>query len=417
MNKIARFILIALKELGAVMFVGDDLETDILADIGEKAKIVSYTPSPEPDPAPAPPDDDDDDDDEGKGKGKGDPAPAEGDPPPAPTEEEKELARINKAFKTEFTSIDELLKSEIPARVEKLPELLRESQEKEKQLKELMARVDELENEIDPLAHFASPEEYVRQQLLKKYPEFDPSVLSKVVRSKDLDKEDPVKILTLQRLMKDGDIYRNEKEVIESIQDDFEYDPDISLDEQETKVRNKILRAAKEARNEFKALQQEVTLPSKEAVVAERKKQREELAAKWEPVIAEDFASRLKKVEFKTKDGQTEFEFEVEDKYVQSVLAAQKAIAADLAKRGQQPSPELREAVVEEYLNYYKSRNLTKIAKAYANKLVKDMDQAMFDAIHNPRPKRRDDSPAPGEKDSRAKSKARAEAEIEKDLP
>jgi hypothetical protein len=225
----------------------------------------------------------------------------------------------------------------------------------------------------------------------------------------------PVDLLAMKLRLKDGDIYTTEKEAREAVLAEYEIDEDTSLDELDPLKRNKIKKAAKDARIEMDALKAEVKLPSKEAITAQRKALQDATAAQWTPFVTQ-LPEQLKTIKLLAKDGTVEFEYPVEASFTESLSKAQDKIIEDMARKGYEFTAEKQQDVVAQFTNFYIAKNFDKIARAYAKDLVSKMDQAQFEAIHNPRPLRRDSRPEPDNKDKRALSKAKAEAAIEADL-
>jgi hypothetical protein len=253
MNKMSlKFALMILSSLGAILSVGDGIEDLIVGDVGDKGKIFDgYTPLKDPDPVVDPEE------------------PEEPEIPEEPEEPKDDLGKINKTFGTEFKTVDELLASDIPSRYKEHPEVSKRVTEKDTELQDLRTQLEEMQGQLDPMAYFANQQEYIRQQLLKKHPEYDPSALAKIVNS-DIEKADAISVLKMQLLLKNGDVFESESSAMEYLQDQYGFDPDTPFNELESKIKTKILLDAKQARQEFKTLQQEIQLPSKEAGKAER---------------------------------------------------------------------------------------------------------------------------------------------------
>jgi hypothetical protein len=407
MNKYAKKITLLLLQYLGAFIGGDTLDDDIVADLtesGKSAHIIDYQakPEPEPDKVVDPPDDPDELEEEPVEMPK--PKPDATDP----------VAKINEKFGTEFKTMDDFYASDIPDSYKNIPGYKKSIDDRNNHIAAMKQRLDELETEADPLSHFASPEEYTRQQLLKAHPDLDPAVLSRVVL-KDLDKMNPVDLLAMKLRLKDGDIYTTEKEAREAVLAEYEIDEDTSLDELDPLKRNKIKKAAKDARIEMDALKAEVKLPSKEAITAQRKALQDATAAQWTPFVTQ-LPEQLKTIKLLAKDGTVEFEYPVEASFTESLSKAQDKIIEDMARKGYEFTAEKQQDVVAQFTNFYIAKNFDKIARAYAKDLVSKMDQAQFEAIHNPRPLRRDSRPEPDNKDKRALSKAKAEAAIEADL-
>jgi hypothetical protein len=174
-------------------------------------------------------------------------------------------------------------------------------------------------------------EEYVGKDLLKisemrkKYPDKDIAIMTQI-GSMDLDKADPVDLLVKQARLNDSDIYQrmDDSTVKEVLSGDFDgidlNDPD-SWDEV---AKARIAKASKQARIEFKALQN-VELP----VPIDIEKVRQDFAAKdqerynqtkqqWQPIVDKMIENLSKDpLVFKGKDGKDIISYtpEVDDSF------------------------------------------------------------------------------------------------------
>lgn len=311
---------------------------------------------------------------------------------------------FNQSFGTEFNEEEfNSIKEDIPKLKEykeaiKLTDVVKELNGK---IKAAQDENEELKSLYDPKKIFVSDAEYNRQQLLRKYPDYDPSVITKIINA-DVSKLSPFESLKLKTLLEDGDIYKSERDVEEMIADKYDIDISEQFSDLESLKRNKILKDAKEANKVFSNLKAGDGEESKLDILADREakqKERDESYRKlkddWKPLIEKipDQISDLN-LSIKDEDGEEHnFVFKVEDDFKGKIKSNIDSIVDGKSKLGVEASTENTAKLIGELTDVYTKINLNKIIQAAVTfgstlkgeKIIKEKD--------NPKPPKRDDEP------------------------
>ena len=251
-----------------------------------------------------------------------------------------------------------------------------------------------------------------------KYPDYDPSILTKVVTS-DLAKLDPIAVIGLDLQLEYGDVYETSEDVAAAIQEKYNLEEGTPLDELERKDKLRIKKDAKDAIKKFAELKNSIELPEKVDLEAKRKETFDASIKEWEPFLKDSLIKGLDKVEFefKTKEGKETFEFEIDKGFKEMIKSKLDVVGNDLAKRNTKFSEEAKQAMINSYKQFYIQNNLPKIMEAYANGKIGKLSDKEFKELHNPKPLSKKQAPEKGAKTSQEISREKAEADIEKSLP
>ena len=210
---------------------------------------------------------------------------ATGDPAPevvvAAAEPVFDFDTFNKTFSTDYKDVDSV--KGILEKASKYDEVYTQKETVSKRVAELEA----IEEKVNPLSFFSSPDAYLREQFLLKNPGLDPGVL-KVVSGltptiiKDLS---PLKALQAQLLVANPDIEGGEEGVAELVADKY----GITVEELgnyadlERSVKNKINLDAKTARAELGKLFDGIDVPQQ----VDLTQARTEIKTAWESPLKE----------------------------------------------------------------------------------------------------------------------------------
>lgn len=348
-------------------------------------------------------------DEESETEPEGEEKPDEDQPKQEP-EKSDPVKVINSIFGNDsFKSVDDLKKKVTLA--DDLQNKYGELEKKNQQLQEQLLK------NTNPLNFFADENEYKKQMLIKKHPDLNRSALSRVI-SKDVDNMDPLAAIKNRMMLEHGDIFQSEAEVMEAIADKYDVDfSEESLDDLPSVKRNKIKLEAKEAKKYFKQLSEEIEMPEEANPEALKKKFEERVnGAKeaWNGYLQSDtFKEGLSQpFKFKTKAG--DFEFKVDDKWLQDTSKRVDDVVEALSNQGAVPEDKDKQAFLNNARNIYLTRNLEKMLDSFASDVISQLSEKEFEELHNPK-KSKEASPGP-KKSKEQESKEKFNREVEKDL-
>ena len=174
---------------------------------------------------------------------------------------------------------------------------------------------EELKAGVDPMQFFANDKVFVYNEMLKKFPDYDPGIVSQIAFA-DISEMTPMQVLTYRALLNDPkhEVYDDDQEAANDIETqwvDKGYDPEKPFAEQEPKVKTALKRARKEAVDEFNKLKAEIKIPEKVDLVKAKTEKEKALKEKYDrlnPMVKNDIKrveDSLKTLEFfeKGEDG------------------------------------------------------------------------------------------------------------------
>lgn len=224
--------------------------------------------------------------------------------------------------------------------------------------------------------------------MLRKHPELDPGVLTKVVMS-DLDKMSAVDILKMDMKIQYPSLKTKDSAIVELLEEKFGSLQDVDLEDGSVES-IKIQMAVQDAVTKFTALKGEIELPDTEAVETAKTEKLQSLTNEWKP-FAESLPSKLDKVTLETKDSEGKIvpllEYGIDDKFREVVKSKIDDIAQSQAKQGKEFTPEMQDALVGAWKKFYLISNLPKIIESHVGDVVSKMTMEQFQAAHNPSPK------------------------------
>ena len=262
-----------------------------------------------------------------------------------------------------------------------------------KQFDDLKAEFDskkEALSLIDLKQYFANENLYKTNEMLKKYPDKDVSIMTQI-GSMDLEKADPVDLLVKQARLNDADIYQrmDDSKVKEVLSGDFDgidlNDPD-SWDDV---AKARISKAAKQARIEFKALQ-DVELPVpinvekvRQDFVSKEKERFDQTKQQWQPIV-DKMITNFTELSIPGDDGKELYKYTPE---LSDSFKAEVAKYVDfLAYTGQPINENTVTDVLEGIKGRYIARDLPKIMKAHALSVSTKINDKWHMKVNNDQP-------------------------------
>lgn len=319
---------------------------------------------------------------------------------------------------SQFQSKDEAEASikEIFTKYNELKDLPDKFIQAQQEVETYKAKYQKVSEAVDPLKYFANPESYIREQLIIKYPEYDPASLTKAITSTDLS---PIEALIIGRKLNDSDIYKTDADAIADIEETYGIDLSEEFDQLPSAKRNAILKEAKSYKQRFAELKNSVELPqalNPETMAQERieqlRQQQDVLKQSWKPFV-ETLTNQLDKVSI-TKGDQLIFEFAIDDAFKTELAKRTNDTLEFLAQKGITFDDNAKAALVGELKQTYLINNLPVIMERYASEKIAAVDEATFRELHNPKPANQtQDSPARSSVD---RSREAAEQQIAQSL-
>lgn len=198
-----------------------------------------------------------------------------------PTEIGFNFETFNKAFGTDYKDVEGVKGSLDKA--SRFDEVFTEKETISKRVAEL----EGIEEKVNPLSFFSSPDAYLREQFLLKNPSLEPEVLKVVsgLTPTGIKELSPLKALQVQMLVSNPDIDGGAEGVAELIADKYGISIE-ELDEYDTlerNVKNKISLDAKSARAELGKLFDGIDVPQK----VDLTQARTEVRSAWESPLKE----------------------------------------------------------------------------------------------------------------------------------
>jgi hypothetical protein len=248
-----------------------------------------------------------------------------------------------------------------------------------------------------------------RLQIIKEFPDSDATLLTKVITSdfSKTYKEDPIKVLTLQTMLKDSDIFDNEADAEKDVYRQFGIDTE-NVDENgsivipEDKIKA-LQKAAKNANREFDEIRNKIPIPEKTNLVAKKEEENKaieenktRLKNQWQSTFNNLADKALTKIKFEReveKDGkkskQVVFEFDVDENFRKEAASILKKEGLErFIQTGTEYSKDSEQKVVEMTSNRlradYISKHFDEILLARENALLKEWADKEHEELHNP---------------------------------
>jgi hypothetical protein len=274
------------------------------------------------------------------------------------------------------------------------------------ELESVKAQNLELKKGLDPLSYFSSDEAYVAEQLRKKYPKMDP-VAIQTAMTKDLDQMTDLDVLALQDVIKRPGLSGGEVTAKKILAADYGVDLEEATEEWDDIAKERIRRAAYDAREEIKTFQSEVELPSAksdEDLQAERSKELEDLRAQWGTVMPE--MQKFDKISIPGKEEGQFFEFEVDQEFKDGLG---EYFDIMITNGELEPNEETVQFLREQRNKEFVYQNLDKIIAAHESDLRSKLTQQTDEELNNTTPANTQEAPAGGEEISGAEKHLRGQ--------
>lgn len=324
------------------------------------------TPETPPAPSPAPPLKDDN-------------------PAPATPGDEGYVKWFNELTGGEFKSVDEIKSLKVGERIKGFEELNKGFSTQKQELESLKKTNEELKTQINPLSHFANEKEYIRQQLIKKYPDYDPTILTSIVLA-DPEKLSHIDILKMAMRVDYPDVKATDTQLNDLIEERFNISID-GYDPNEATTENlKVQMAVKDALKKFNALKADIKLPEQTDYEAKRVEQIKSLSDQWKPFVS-NLDQHLDKVVIMGEENGKKVplvEFGIDREFKNLVKSKVDDIVKSQAEAGYEFNSERQGALVNAYKQLYLINNLPKILQAHTNDVVLKMTLEQFKERHNP---------------------------------
>jgi hypothetical protein len=274
------------------------------------------------------------------------------------------------------------------------------------ELESVKAQNLELKKGLDPLSYFSSDEAYVAEQLRKKYPKMDP-VAIQTAMTKDLDQMTDLDVLALQDVIKRPGLSGGEVTAKKILAADYGVDLEEATEEWDDIAKERIRRAAYDAREEIKTFQSEVELPSAksdEDLQAERSKELEDLRAQWGTVMPE--MQKFDKISIPGKEEGQFFEFEVDQEFKDGLG---EYFDIMITNGELEPNEETVQFLREQRNKEFVYQNLDKIIAAHESDLRSKLTQQTDEELNNTTPANTQEAPVGGEEISGAEKHLRGQ--------
>jgi hypothetical protein len=231
-----------------------------------------------------------------------------------------------------------------------------------------------LKDLYDPKKIFASDAEYKRQMLLRQFPDYKPEAIGQLLKHEDVNNMSPIEALRCRMALEDGDIYESESDIMSALEDKYGVSLEDGLSDIEGVVKNRVLKDAKEAKKYFKDMLSKVDDKGLPDILSEREKadtHRATLKDEWAKVIP-TLAKNMDKIKvpIQTDEGNSVYEYVIDDKYRADIAEKAKDLAEYFASTGAELTKEGLSTVTDMLTTSYLKANLSKILHTYAQDKV-----------------------------------------------
>lgn len=303
------------------------------------------------------------------------------------------IEHFNKRFGKEFKSEDELKSIfDLPTKVSELETKASELVKLKAEYEALQQKHNEVGKWVDPKKFFANEELYKTNLMLKKYPDKDISVMTKV-STMDVDKADNIDLLIMNELLQNPKIKGGEAGAKELVANEL----GIDLEDKTTwdqLAENKIIKAATKIREDFKNLQKvEADLPidvdkMKSDLISQETSKFENNKKEWNPLINKAL-SDFKELTIYDKNDKGEL-IELYKYQVGWSDDVKKAIGEEVTNYLAYTGQPVNEKTILNALNLVKGRyaqeEQANILKAYALKETTRVNDEWHNKVNNDKP-------------------------------
>jgi hypothetical protein len=258
-----------------------------------------------------------------------------------------------------------------------------------KQFEDLQAKY---ESEKESLK-FVDLRKYVGEDLLrisemrKKYPDKDISIMTSISNI-DLDKADTVDLLIKQARLNDPDVYKgmDDSDVREVVADRFGSADLADPESWDNVTKAKIAKAGKEARIEFKALQ-DVELPAtidvekeRQSILSKEAARIEQSKQSWSPIV-DKMVANFTELIIPDEDGKELYKYipEIDDSFKKEMSE----FVNFLAYSNQPINEDTLMNVLENMKGRYFAKNSSKIMKSHATQVATKLNDEWHAKVNN----------------------------------
>jgi hypothetical protein len=300
------------------------------------------------------------------------------------------LTHFNKELGTEFENLDSL-RSFITSSKENNTKLTT-LEEDVKRKADLEEQVRLLEERIDPLANFATKEDYVVNQLKREMPDASSSILEKIIKSDPKDFNELDAIAIDMALHSGVSIDEAKKYIAKEAGVDLEEDNWSSVDEWNDTQKTYLKIKSSGAYRNMYDLQGKIQMPEKisaEELLAAKKAQEQENITRrvdtWSKIGSELTNYDGITHDVKDKEGNVikTFSYKSSDEFNKGFSEAYTKAMID---KGVDPSLVQPEEILEERRRAFLSMNLNKILNTYREDILSEQKAKEINEYHNDKP-------------------------------
>jgi hypothetical protein len=303
------------------------------------------------------------------------------------------LEHFNKHFGKEFKKADEIKSLfDLQGKVTEYEGKLTEYEKAKLDLSDLQKKYEEVGKYVNPKDFFANDDVYRTNLMLKKYPDKDVTLMTKI-STLDIDKTDNFDLLVLNEMLQNPSIEGGEAGARELLASEFGIDVD-DKSSWDTLTKNKISKEANKVKTEFKNLQKvEPQLPidvekMKSELISRENAKIEQVKQEWSPLMDKALQDFKELTIFDTDEKGDLKEFY---KYqVEYTDEDRKAIKQDMVNYLAYTGQQINEKSVKDSLDMIKGRfalqQLPKMMKSYGQQIATQKDDEWHQKVNNTNP-------------------------------
>ena len=321
------------------------------------------------------------------------PAEPNNQPPANDPPVEFNLEHFNKHFGKEFKKADEIKGLfDLQGKVTEYEGKLTEYEKAKLDLADLQKKYEEVGKYVNPKDFFANDDVYRTNLMLKKYPDKDVTLMTKI-STLDIDKTDNFDLLVLNEMLQNPSIEGGEAGARELLASEFGIDVD-DKSSWDTLTKNKISKEANKVKTEFKTLQKvEPQLPidvekMKSELISRENAKIEQVKQEWSPLMDKALQDFKELTIFDTDEkGDLKEIYKYQVEYTDE---DRKAIKQDMVNYLAYTGQQINEKSVKDSLDMIKGRfalqQLPKMMKSYGQQIATQKDDEWHQKVNNTNP-------------------------------
>jgi hypothetical protein len=321
------------------------------------------------------------------------PAEPNNQPPANDPPVEFNLDHFNKHFGKEFKKADEIKSLfDLQGKVTEYEGKLTEYEKAKLDLSDLQKKYEEVGKYINPKDFFANDDVYHTNLMLKKYPDKDVTLMTKI-STLDIDKTDNFDLLVLNEMLQNPNIEGGEAGARELLASEFGIDVD-DKSSWDTLTKNKISKEANKVKTEFKNLQKvEPQLPidvekMKSELISRENAKIEQVKQEWSPLMDKALQDFKELTIFDTDEkGDLKEIYKYQVEYTDE---DRKAIKQDMVNYLAYTGQQVNEKTVKDSLDMIKGKfalqQLPKMMKSYGLSIATQKDDEWHQKVNNTNP-------------------------------